>query len=92
MRLKYGNSLYKRVEKLVNMGSDFWSSNKHFLAPQLKVLRLGGNKVGDAGAQALADAIAGGKVPQLERLSLNGNPASEAAQQAVEDAIKKQRV
>ena len=53
-----------------------------------QALVLDGNKIGDAGYAALAEALGGGALPKLRTLELSMNPASQAARQAVEDAIK----
>ncbi len=42
-------------------------------APLLEVLHLGRNRVGDAGALALAEALRGGAAPALQRLLLFDN-------------------
>jgi hypothetical protein len=58
------------------------------LCASVKRLSLGDNAIGNAGAAALADAIAGGALPTLERLLLKGNPIGEMGQAALAAAIR----
>ena len=53
----------------------------------MQVLRLDGNKIGDAGMSALASACANGALPECTTIGMAGNPASAEAKQAVKDAI-----
>ena len=39
-------------------------------------LSLGGNKIGDDGMRALADALAGGAAPSLKTIYLQNNPGN----------------
>ena len=55
----------------------------------VQALGLAGNRIGDDGLKALAEACrANGALPNCKNINVDGNPASEEAQQAVEDALK----
>ena len=49
-------------------------------------LTLGGNRIGDEGAAALAAALREGAAPKLQNISVNGTKVSEEAKQALRDA------
>ena len=57
------------------------------VAPRQSLV-LTNNQIGDAGAAAIASAVASGKVPQLRSLYLGGNPISAESKAAVEKAVK----
>ena len=46
--------------------------------PNLKVLRLLNNQIGDDGVAALASALRGGALPSCTAIGLSGNPGSDA--------------
>ena len=55
--------------------------------PQLKILGLSGNQIGDAGVAALASACGSGALPNLTRLGLDGNQIGDDGMQALAAAI-----
>ena len=49
--------------------------------PNLEILGLAENKIGDVGCAALAEAVGSGAVPKLEVLNLGGNEIGDAAKE-----------
>ena len=87
-------SLFRDVEQLVYNGHKWGDKGLAELCEvlplcaSLKGLGLHCNAIGDAGAAALANVIAGGALPRLETLVLSGNPIGEAGQAALAAAIR----
>ena len=52
-------------------------------------LQLGGNKISDRGAKALAAAFAEGAMPKLEKLVLGGNQIGDDGAKALAEAVGK---
>ena len=55
----------------------------------MQVLRLDGNKIGDAGMSALASACANGALAALEKLYLHDNQIGDNGMQALAGAVSK---
>ena len=57
--------------------------------PSLRILRLGENGFGDAGVQALCEALGRGAAPSLVELNLEGNQLGPAGAEALAGALRR---
>ena len=56
--------------------------------PQLRVLDLGVNKIGDGGMQAFASAVASGSLASITAINLRVNKATQVGEEAMRDVAK----
>jgi len=86
-----------RVRRFAGFISTASTSEFYGALAQCQELNLAGNRIGDVGMTAFAQAIkpvsegGSGALPALKSLYLTGNPASEAARQAATDGVKNRK-